>query len=141
MALSADEIAAVRYYMGYATVGTGTLAVAKEMAFSNVTYFGVSLDGSSQDPGGGILNNLSSYAETRVRSYYLVALVARESEIQAAASNLDTDQAAVWFHNKQEIADRRSLFMQLRVDLCAFLGFPPGEGLSGGANSGQLVRS
>ncbi len=138
MALTDDEKAAVRDYMGYSTIGTGTLFPAREMAYSDVTYFGVSLDGSSQDPGGGILNNLSAYAETRIRTFFLPALMAREAEIQGAAANLDTDKAAVWTRNKSEMEDRRDAYARLRRDLCAFLGFPPGSGISG--SMGRLVR-
>lgn len=141
MALTDDEKAAVRGYMGYATIGTGSLSAAREMAFSDVTYFGVSLDGSSQDPGGGILSNLSSYAETRVRTFFLPALRLREQDIQDAASNLDTDRAAVWVRNKDEMAERRQAFDHLRRDLCGFLGFPPGSALASSGSMGRLVRS
>lgn len=140
MALTADEKAAVRDYMGYAVIGTGALSTAREMVFSGVTIYGLTLDGSTADPQGGLLNSLSDYAETRIRSFYLPALMAREIEIQGAADNLDTDKAAVWQRNKQEVAERRALFTQLRIDLCAFLGFPPGSGIAGGS-VGRLVRS
>ena len=51
-----------------------------------------------------------------------------------ASANLDTDQAAVWTHNKDEVADRNNLYYLKRRELCAYIGVRPGRALSGGAS-------
>jgi hypothetical protein len=53
-----------------------------------------------------------------------------------AAQNLDTDQAAVWTHNRDEVPDRTTLFDDWRRRLCSFFGLPPGPGL---ASSGITI--
>ncbi len=74
------------------------------------------------------LSNLSD-AEVADALTYLTTLATLESAIPAAAANLDTDQAAVWHHNPNEIADRARLFDDWRRRLCGFLGVPPGPEL------------
>lgn len=81
------------------------------------------------------MNNLSCAEETIVRRY-LANLNALETAIPMAAQNLDTDQAAVWTHNKEEVSDRTALFDDWRRRLCAFFGLPPGPGL---ASSGITI--
>jgi hypothetical protein len=44
-------------------------------------------------------------------------------------TNLYTDKAAVWTHNKTEVPERIRLFAFWRKELCRFLGVPPGPGL------------
>lgn len=78
------------------------------------------------------LNHLSPGEESVLRTTYLANLSTLESAIPASGANLDTDQAAVWTHNKREVADRDELFANWRRKLCAFLGLPPGPGLCGG---------
>jgi hypothetical protein len=139
MALTDDQNALVRYYMGYSAAGVGTsLFPFHELAYSDVSYMGVSLDGSTDNPAGGKLNNLSAPEEARITGFFLPNLLARETEIQAAASNLDTDQASVWYRNRSEVSDRRAMFTALRLELCHFLGFPPGSGLR---TSNRVVRA
>ena len=46
-----------------------------------------------------------------------------------AGGNLDTDQAAVWKHNKDEVRDRSQLFDGWGRRLCGFIDVPPGSGL------------
>ena len=53
-------------------------------------------------------------------------------ELTAAAANLDTDQAAVWTHNRTEIQDRTKLFEDWCRRLCGFLGLPAGPALGNG---------
>lgn len=84
------------------------------------------------------LANLSAEEENTLVTFYLANLYLREQEIQDASSNLDTDEAAVWKHNRNEISDRRDLFNALRRDLCTFLGFAPGPQLAMG---NRLVRA
>lgn len=79
------------------------------------------------------LNNLMLAEEAVVRTTYLTNLATLETDIMGATgvrSNLDTDQAAVWTHNKHEYRDRKTLFDGVRRELCKFLGIPPGPGLA-----------
>lgn len=85
------------------------------------------------------LNNLAP-AELQVARNYLANLYTLESAIPAAGSNLDTDQAAVWTHNKNEVRDRTALFDSWRRRLCTFMGVPEGPDFqSGSGNSVTLV--
>jgi hypothetical protein len=59
-------------------------------------------------------------------------LVLLETDIPSVRENLDTDQAAVWTHNKNELRDRADLFSYYRPELCKFMGIPPGPGLGDG---------
>ena len=56
----------------------------------------------------------------------------------AAGANLDTDVAAVWTHNKREVADREALFTNLRKKLCEFLGVPPGPAFNSASGGGSM---
>jgi hypothetical protein len=74
------------------------------------------------------LNNLSA-AEIAVVLSYVGTLGALETAIPGAGANLDTDRAAVWTHNRDEVRDRARLFDDWRRRLCGFLGVPPGPAL------------
>lgn len=74
------------------------------------------------------LSNLTAAEETIVTAM-LATLTSRESEIGGAAVNLDTDAAAVWTHNKNEVRDRQALYRWTRLELCNFFGVPPGPSL------------
>jgi hypothetical protein len=74
------------------------------------------------------LNNLSP-AETQVVLNYLTTLGQLEQVVPMASDNLDSDGAASWTHNRNEVSDRLRLLDSWRRRLCAFLGVPPGEGL------------
>jgi hypothetical protein len=63
---------------------------------------------------------------------YLATLNQLEFGIPTAAANLDTDRAAIWQHNADEVRQRSDLFDDWRRRLCAFLGLPPGPGLGDG---------
>lgn len=77
-------------------------------------------------------------AELGVIRVKLSELNLLDTAIAGASSNLDTDQAAVWHHNKDEVRDRQSLFTLRRRELCGFLGIPPGPAL-GGAGGGSIT--
>jgi hypothetical protein len=130
MTLSNQQIVDCRRFMGYSVSGNTTSQPYREPVYSNETLASLSLDYR--------LANLQAEEEGTVVNYYLANLYKREQEIQDASYNLDTDQAAVWKHNKDEVRDRRDLFNQLRLDLCDFLGFAPGRALSRG---NKLVRA
>jgi hypothetical protein len=75
------------------------------------------------------MNNLLPSEETVLRTIYLAQLYPLEAAIPGAGGNLDTDQAAVWTHNRDEVRERTVLFDLWRGRLCRFLGVPRGEGL------------
>jgi len=77
------------------------------------------------------MNNLSQ-AETGVTRRYLVTLHNLEAAVPRSGENLDTDQAAVWTHNRDETRDRGRLFDSWCRRLCGFLGIPAGPGLTDG---------
>ncbi len=74
------------------------------------------------------VQNLASAEEAIVRGY-LVQLAALEADIPAVSERLDTDRAAVWTRNADEMRDRTRLFDDWRRRLCGFLGIPAGPSL------------
>jgi hypothetical protein len=77
------------------------------------------------------LSHLTGSEEAVVRQY-LTTLGQLELAVPAAAANLDTDRAAVWTRNANEVRERAALFDDWRRRLCAFLGVPAGPGLGDG---------
>ena len=75
------------------------------------------------------LNNLAQ-AEISVTLQYISTLATLEAAIPVATENLDTDNAAAWTHNPNEVRDRANLFDSWRRRLCGFLGIPPGAALA-----------
>jgi hypothetical protein len=124
MALTSAQIVDTRRFMGYSLSGNTTAQPYREPVYSNSTIGSISLDYR--------LANLSTDEENVVINKYLTPLNARETEIQGASDNLDTEQAAVWKRNASEVGDRISLFNYLRRELCEFLGFAPGPQLGRG---------
>jgi len=84
------------------------------------------------------LDNLAP-AEAQTVRYYISTLYGLESAVLGASGNLDTDQAAVWKHNKDEVRDRAGLLDNWRRRLCGFLGIPPGPDLASGNTIGLIV--
>ena len=78
------------------------------------------------------LSNLMPEEEAVITGTFLPNLASLEAAIPGVSANLDTDQAAVWTHNKNELRDREVLFSSYRRKLCGFLGVPPGPELSAG---------
>jgi hypothetical protein len=81
------------------------------------------------------MNNLSD-AEVAVVRRYLGTLTVLEFAVPRAGDNLDTDQAAVWTRNRDEMRDRTRLFDDWRRRLCGFFGIAPGPAL---ADSGIAI--
>ncbi|WP_137010146.1 hypothetical protein [Aquitalea aquatilis] len=81
------------------------------------------------------LNNLQAVEEAVIRTTYLANLQQLETDIVGTRVNLDTDEAAVWKHNRREQADREALFDSWRRKLCGFLGVSPGPALGDGGLS------
>ena len=75
--------------------------------------------------------NNASPAEEVVISNFVTELNLLETAVVDAGDNLDTDKAAVWVHNKDEVRDRRALYSIRRKDLCRFIGVNPGPAISG----------
>ncbi len=125
--LTASQAVDLRRWLGYPTLNAGET----DYVFSNIGYISsISLTHK--------LAGLSA-AEELVVLRYLQNLSVLEVQIFGASDNLDTDQAAVWVHNKREVADRTSLYNQWRRNLCEFLGFKPGPSLGGGGAA--IVRA
>lgn len=81
------------------------------------------------------MQNMLAEEETVMRTIFLANLTTLEAAIPLTSANLDTDVAAVWTHNKNELRDRDALYANWRAKLCGFLGVPPGPDL---ANSGSV---
>ena len=74
------------------------------------------------------MNNMAP-SEIVIVVQYLATLNALELAIPEASGNLDTDAAASWQHNRNEVGDRAALFDQWRRRSCGFLGLPTGPAL------------
>jgi hypothetical protein len=77
------------------------------------------------------MNNLAQ-AELGIARRYLTTLHGLEAAVPRSGENLDTDQAAVWTHNRNETSDRELLFDNWCRRLCGFLGIPAGPALADG---------
>lgn len=114
--LTEPERTDVRRFCGYPPAGAGLLGALSATG--------------SQDRGTLELRMTNlTVAEIAIVRRYLATLTILEVAIPRAAENLDTDQAAIWTHNKSEVRDRLHLLDEWRRRLCAFLGVPPGRGL------------
>jgi hypothetical protein len=128
--LTDAQLTDIRRYMGYQLIGT-TMTITDD---NDIVYgqFGMSVISLHRR-----LTTLSASEETVLINTYLTTLNMLETAIPMTSDNLDTDQAAVWTHNKNEQRDRDRLFDSWRVRLCEFIGFPPSPTLNGGT---RLVR-
>jgi hypothetical protein len=80
------------------------------------------------------LQNMSTDEASVITTTFLPALKSLEAAVVGASENLDTAQAAVWTHNKNEVADRNNLYYLKRRELCSYIGVKPGRGLGAGAS-------
>jgi len=118
--LTEDQKESVRYYCGYGMFGLQALP-ASGYRFS-VVYGTLEYKMINLQPG----------EEARVVLNYIPKLIQLEQDTFDVRENLDTWQAAVWYWNRMEIRDRVKLFRYWRMELCNFLGIPPGPGLQSG---------
>ncbi|MEN2672562.1 hypothetical protein [Herbaspirillum huttiense] len=134
MALSEAQMTDIRRYMGYQLVGT-TMPITVN---SDIVYgtFGMVTMSLYQR-----LTSLTASEENVLTTIFLTQLPQLEIDVYGSRENLDTDQAAVWYHNKAEISDRFALYNRIRLELCRFIGFKPGPGLSGSGNTVKLERA
>ncbi len=123
--LTDQQLADTRRYLGYSLVGT-TMQINDNQ---DVVYLSFGLVYMSLYTR---LTTLRPEEESTLISVYLTNLAALEAAIPAAGANLDTAEASVWKHNKNEVRDRTILFNQTRRMLCGFIGVPPGPGLGDG---------
>jgi hypothetical protein len=130
--LTAQQMADVRRFAGYPMLADTQADDSRDFAYGWVS------------PGvwqtlEHRLTNMRPEEESILITTYLTPLYTLETAITSAADNLDTDQAAVWTHNKTEVADRAKLFDQWRRRMCYFIGVAPGPSLGNGG--GRIVRS
>ncbi|MCB5944126.1 hypothetical protein [Acidocella sp. KAb 2-4] len=108
--------AEIRRYCGYPAYGAGAAGFSSWrffQAYGTLEYR---------------LNNLAP-AESAVALQYVTTLGTIEAAIPRISDNLDTESAAAWTHNANELKDREALFDSWRRRLCGFLGVPPGPAL------------
>ena len=98
MALTEAQITDVRRYAGFQASGTPAFTANNDIAYL--------VFGTRQMSLVERLSTLSASEETVLVNTYLANLATLENAIVAASANLDTDEAAVWKHNRNEIADR-----------------------------------
>ncbi|KVC81391.1 hypothetical protein [Burkholderia ubonensis] len=108
------QLVDIRRFCWYPAYGDGAVVFPYPWIMKQYLALEYRLQHISTDEGAVVVNT------------YLTNLYTLESAIPATGANLDTDQAAVWKHNKNEQADRDRLFDSWRMRLCAFLGVPPG---------------
>lgn len=126
MALTAQQTADVRRFAGFPSLGTDTPADAsRDFAYGWVSP-GVWQTLFTR------LENMPAETESTLITVYLVNLYALESAIPAASCNLDTDVAAVWTRNQNEVSDRTRLFDMWRRRMCQLIGIAPGPYLGEG---------
>jgi hypothetical protein len=78
------------------------------------------------------MNNLSTNQELLLTTVYIPNCTAALNAIQTASTNLDTDRAAVWYHNKYEVRDRFNLYKLQCQLLIQFMGAEsPGNLING----------
>ncbi|MCE2574379.1 hypothetical protein [Komagataeibacter sp. FNDCR2] len=112
------ELALARRYMGYPAMG-GVDSGMQSWRFFRVYGF-----------NEWRLRNLAPAECAQARAFVLQCQIL-ETAIMNATANLDTERAAVWTRNSTEVPDRFMLYTRWRVQLCNFLGVPPGPGLRG----------
>lgn len=121
----------VRRYAGYPMIGNTPTDASRDFAYGWVSP-GVWETLYSR------LNSMSASEENVLITVYLDKLATLETAITDASDNLDTDVAAIWTHNKNEVSDRMSLFNKWRRQMCSFIGIPLGPWLTKGGC--QIVR-
>lgn len=120
------QLVDIRRFCGYPAYGDGAVVFPAPWIMRQYLALEYRLKHISASEGAVVVNT------------YLTNLYALESAVPAASANLDTDEAAIWKHNKNEVRDRFKLLDAWRQRLCSFLGVPPGPNF-GGTSNGALV--
>lgn len=118
--LTDEELVQIRRMMGYPAMG-GINAGQQSWRFFQAYGF-----------NEWRIRNMAPEECVQIRRY-LLDCFKLERDIYGASDNLDTDEAAVWKRNRSEVADRVRLYQYARIQLCQFMGIPPGAGLGGGS--------
>ncbi len=121
------QLVDIRRFCGYPAYGDGAVVFPYPWIMKQYLALEYRLQHISTDEGSVVVNT------------YLTNLYTLETAIVGAGANLDTDQAAVWKHNKNEVRDRMALFDSWRRRLCQFLGVPPGPEMAASSGSIALV--
>ncbi len=121
------QLVDIRRFCGYPTYGDGAVVFPAPWIMRNYLALEYRLQHISASEGAVVINT------------YLTNLYAMEIAIPTAGDNLDTDAAAVWTHNKDELRDRDRLFDSWRKRLVNFLGIPPGPNFGGSGNTIRMV--
>jgi hypothetical protein len=126
MALTAQQTADCRRFCGYPSLGIDTPADAsRDFAYGWVSP-GVWQTLFTR------LQNMPPETENTLITVYLANLYVLEAAIVGAGANLDTDEAAVWKRNRNEVGDRTRLFDRWRRRMCDLIGIAPGPYLGEG---------
>lgn len=128
--LTDQQVSDVRRYLGYPMLGDTTADSSRDFAYGWVS------PGTWQTLQHR-LDSLRPEEEVTVLNY-LDKISVLEEAVTDSSENLDTDQAAVWYHNKNEVSDRMKLFRLWRRELCGFIGIHPGPAL--GPSGTRIVR-
>ncbi|MBV6817512.1 hypothetical protein KWG64_06105 [Rahnella sp. PD12R] len=128
--LTDQQMADVRRYVGYPMLGDTVADNSRDFAYGWVS------PGTWQTLYHRLIS-LRPEEETIVVNY-LTTIATLEVAVTDSSDNLDTDQAAVWYHNKNEVNDRMKLYNLWRRQLCAFIGLAPGPSLGQGGT--RLIR-
>ena len=103
----------VRRYCGFGVYGNGNTASPPSFGYRYYPWY-LTLEYR--------MNNLAPEEEITLQNVYLANLNQLEAAIPTSSDNLDTDRAAVWYHNKNEVRDRFALFDLWCKRLMQFFG-------------------
>lgn len=121
------QLVDIRRFCGYPAMGDGNVVFPYPWIMRQYLALEYRLQHMTTDEGNVVVNT------------YLTNLYTLETAVPGAGANLDTDEAAAWKHNKNEVRDRLGLFDSWRRRLCQFLGVPPGPEMSQSGNTIGLV--
>ena len=121
------QLVDIRRFCGYPAYGDGAVVFPFPWIMKQYLALEYRLQHLDANEGAVVVNT------------YLANLNTLETAIVGASANLDTDSAAVWKHNKNEVRDREALFASWRRKLAAFLGVPMGPQFDDGGSSFSLV--
>lgn len=121
------QLVDIRRFCGYPAYGDGSVVFPYPWIMKQYLALEYRMQHMDTNEGGVVVNT------------YLTNLYTLESAIPGASNNLDTDEASVWKHNKNEVRDRFALFDAWRKRLCAFMGVPPGPNMEDGGSFNLVV--
>lgn len=127
MALTDAEKVQIRFYLGYPSFGN-TPVPNNSWRYSE-QYGDLEFR----------MINLSDDEIAEVRVYYLPNLLLLKNDVPATRENVDTSQAAVWYRNPKELAERWALYNSIRKALAAFIGAEIGPYFQYTTNSLRLA--